>query len=97
MPDSAQLWNFLIQIPITAVVIWVTLRLLSRESEERKAFMAAMEKTDVLFTAELKAERESRERLSIRIYEALGALAAAISELRGEVRKTSNARHEDSR
>ena len=92
MPDPHEVFLFLIQIPITATVIWVMLKQQSESSQERKTFIAAMERADDLFTAELQAERESRERMNVKTYDTLTGLSLAISELRGEVRTSGHNR-----
>lgn len=91
-PPDWIVW-ILAQIPITGFVVWVILQLLKQSAGERKIFMDAMEKTDTLFAAELKAERESRERLANKQNEGLISLSSAISELRSEVRLSGNVNH----
>jgi hypothetical protein len=90
MPTPDGWFGILIQIPITGFVVWVILQLLKQSREERKTFLDAMEKADLLFANELRLDRDSLERMSARTYEALGQLALAITELRGEVRGHSN-------
>jgi hypothetical protein len=84
-------FSILIQLPITGFVVWVILQLLKQSRDERKTFLEAMEKADVLFATELRLDRESLEKMSVKTYEALGNLALAIMELRGEVRTSQKA------
>jgi hypothetical protein len=84
VPD--ELWKLLIQLPIVAVVVWVVLRLLHQATAERAVFMTAMSEQSRLFTAELKAERESREATMRQTMASLTELSTAITELRSEVR-----------